>query len=220
MKTADPAARFARRHAARDGFAERLLDLVGKIPTPRSGQHADPAVHARALARRTAIRAATTAGTLALPPGAIGWLTIAPELFSVWKMQRQMVVDIAAGYGRADRLGREQMLYCLFGHTAAGAFRDVVIRVGERYVIRRTPLSALYAIANKITLRIAQRSASRLVTRWVPVAGALGVAGYVYVDTGKVADTAIALFGSEIVVEGDGGAVANARTKKARKRTS
>src|SRR5690606_24777320 len=131
------------------------------------------------------------------------WLTIAPELYAVWKQQAQLVSDIAGAYGKRQLLTREQMLYCLFSHTAAGAFRSLVIRVGERYVIRRAPLSALYAIANKIALRIAQRSAGRIVTRWVPALGALGVAGYVYYDTGKVADSSIELFSRDVKIEGE-----------------
>ena len=146
---------------------------------------------------------ALTAGTLALPPGPFGWLTIAPELYAVWKIQAQLVSDIAGAYGKRNLLTREQMLYCLFGHTAAGAFRDLVIRVGERYVIRRAPLSALYAIANKIGIRIAQRTAGRVVTRWVPALGALGVAGYVFVDTGRVADACIDLFSRDVKIEGE-----------------
>ncbi len=203
MPKPDPAKRFSSRTAARDSLSERLLDLVGDIPAPRTTVSRNPGVRTKVLARSTAIKAAATAGTLALPPGPLGWLTIAPELLAVWKMQRQMVADIAGVHGREDLLSREQMLFCLFGHTAAGAFRDVIIRAGERYLIRKAPLSALYAIANKVVLRIAQRSASRLVTRWIPVAGALGVAGYVYIDTGKVADTAIALFQSDVSIEGE-----------------
>ena len=217
MSMKDPAARFSRRAAAKAGFAERLLELVGRIPASRVSAHADAPARARSIARRTAIKTAAAAGSLALPPGAIGWLTIAPELHAVWKMQRQMVADIAATYGRSAQLGREQMLYCLFGHTAAGAFSDVVIRIGERYVVRRAPLSALYAIANKIALRFAQRGASRLVTRWIPLAGALGIAGYVYVDTGKVADSAIALFARDVVVEGEDEPAMAPRVKRARK---
>lgn len=194
---------FATRVSGQPGIAEKLLDLVGSIPAPRETRAADPEGRARALARAAAVKSATTAGTLALPPGPLGWLTIAPELYAVWKIQAQLVSDIAGAYGKRNLLTREQMLYCLFGHTAAGAFRNLVIRVGERYVIRRAPLSALYAIANKIAIRIAQRSAGRIVTRWVPALGALGVAGYVYLDTGKVADASIELFSHDVKIEGE-----------------
>jgi len=194
---------FARRVSGEPGIAEKLLDLVGRIPSPRERKAADPAARARTIARTAAAKAAASAGTLALPPGPIGWLTIAPELYAVWKIQAQMVADIAGAYGKPELLTREQMLYCLFSHTAAGAFRDLVIRIGERYVIRRAPLAALYAIGNKVALRIAQRSAGRMVTRWVPALGALGVAGYVYFDTGRVADASIELFAADVRIEGE-----------------
>jgi hypothetical protein len=194
---------FARRISGDPGLAEKLLDVVGRIPTPRESESAEPEARARQIARNTAIKSAASAGTLALPPGPLGWLTIAPELYAVWKMQAQMVADIAGAYGKPELLTREQMLYCLFGHTAAGAFRDLVIRVGQRYVVRRAPLSALYAIGNKVALRVAQRSAGRVVTRWIPALGALGVAGYVYLDTGRVADTSIELFAADVRIEGE-----------------
>jgi hypothetical protein len=218
MTDTDDLDRFARR-AREGGIAERLLDFAGRIPESRTRQRVDALKRSRALARRASVKTAATSGALALPPGPLGWLTIAPELLTVWKMQRQLVADIAGLYGRDKELGREQMLYCLFGHTAAGAFSDVVLRVGERWVVRRTPLTTLYAIANKIALRIAQRGASRVVTRWLPVAGAVGVAGFVYLDTGKVADAAIALFGGDVVIEGEAETVpAPSSTKRAPRR--
>jgi hypothetical protein len=194
---------FARRVGIESGLVERLLDVVGEIPESDEPAAADPRARSRLIARRATAKAASTAGTLALPPGPLGWITIAPELYAVWKIQAQMVADIAAAHGKHGLLTREQMLYCLFSHTAASAFRDLVIRAGERYVVRRAPLSALYAIANKVAIRIAQRSASRLVTRWIPVLGAIGVAGYVFVDSGRVADAAMALFAADLVVEHD-----------------
>lgn len=193
--------KFAVRMGERPGIADRLLDLIATIPASAEPRASDPAARANSLARRAAAKSAATAGVLALPPGALGWVTITPELYAVWKIQAQMVSDIAAAYGRHAELGREQMLYCLFGHTAAGAFKDLVVQVGERYLVRRTPLAGLYAVGNKIALLIAQRSAGRAVTRWMPVLGALGVAGFVYVDTDKVAETAIAMFAREMQIE-------------------
>ncbi len=212
--------RFSR--APREGsIAGRLLDFVASIPAPRTRERADASVQARGLARRAAVKAALTSGTLALPPGPLGWFTIAPELIAVWKMQRQLVVDIAGLYGRSGEVRREHLLFCLFGHTSAGAFSDVVLRVGERWVVRQTPLTALYAIANKIALRIAQRGASRVVTRWMPVAGAVAIGGFVYADTGKVADAAIALFGETSAahpIGGDGEARAHVASASRRAR--
>lgn len=193
--------KFAIRMHDRETLADRLLGLIAQIPPSRERPATEPEERAAQLARRAAAKCAATAGVLALPPGALGWATITPELYAVWKIQAQMVSDIAGAYGKSAQLGREQMLYCLFGHTAAGVFSDLVVQVGERYLVRRTPLAGLYAVGNKIALLIAQRSAGRVVTRWLPAIGALGVAGFVYADTGKVADTATAMFAREIEIE-------------------
>jgi hypothetical protein len=193
----------AQTRAALSGLVNRLLDVVGDIPAAREPRSAEPERRARSIARMAAGKAAAAAGALALPPGPLGWLTIAPELYAVWRIQAQMVADIAGAYGKPELLGREQMLYCLFSHTSAKVFQDLVVRIGQRYVVRRAPISALYGIANKITIRLVQRSASRLVTRWVPLLGAMGVAGYVFVDTGRAADASMQLFAADVRIEGE-----------------
>ena len=57
-------------------------------------------------------------------------------MLAVWHIQRQLVADIAALYGRTADLGPSQMMWCLFRHTAAQALRDLSVRVGERVVVR------------------------------------------------------------------------------------
>jgi hypothetical protein len=126
---------------------------------------------------------------------------VLPEIYAVWKIQAQMVSDIAAVYGHEATLNREHMLYCLFRHTSAQLFRDLVMRVGERYLVRKVPIRSLYSIANKIGLKITQRSLGRAVSRVIPIAGALGVGAYTWYDTRQVARTAIDLFSHDIATE-------------------
>lgn len=197
------ATRKRKRTPSADNVAERLLDLVGKIPSTSERVAQDPHARSRELARKAAGKAGATAGAMALPPGVLGWMTILPELFALWKIQTQMVADIAGAYGKRDLLSREQMLYCLFNHTAAQAVGGLLVRIGERYVVRRAPIGTLYSIANKIALRIAQRSLRRGIFRWLPIAGALGVGAFAYADTGTVADAAIEVFSSDMVIEGE-----------------
>jgi hypothetical protein len=150
------------------------------------------------LSHRAAQRAALTAGSLALPPGPLGWLTLLPELIAIWKIQGQMVSDIAAAYGQQANLGREQMLWCLFRHTAAQAFRDLVVRMGDRLVFRRMSHTVAQRVARQVGVKLTRRTVSEGISRWLPVVGALGVGAYAYYDTGQVANTAIALFSGEI----------------------
>ena len=184
-------------------LTEAILDFVSQVPDSKVGNSADPAGEARRLANRAAQRAALTAGSLALPPGPLGWLTLLPELIAIWKIQGQMVSDIAAAYGRHAALGREQMMWCLFRHTAAQAFRDLVVRMGDRLVFRRMSHSVAQRVAKRVGVKLTQRTLNKGISRWLPVIGALGVGAYAYYDTGQVASTAIEMFEGEIAIEGD-----------------
>ncbi|OOG49752.1 hypothetical protein B0E52_00730 [Rhodanobacter sp. C06] len=190
------------RHEEANRVTQAILDFVSRIPDSKVDGAADPQTQARQLAGRAAQRAALTAGTLALPPGPLGWLTVLPELVAIWKIQAQMVSDIAAAYGRHAELGREQMLYCLFRHTAAQAFRDLVVRMGDRLLFRRMSHAVVERIAKQLGVKLSRRALGEGVSRWLPVIGALGVGAYAYYDTGQVAATAIELFGGGIEHEG------------------
>ena len=178
-----------------------ILDFISQIPDSKVHSQRNPDAEARRLAHRAAQRAALTAGTLALPPGPLGWLTILPELISIWKIQAQLVSDIAAAYGKHADLGREQMLWCLFRHTSAQAFRDLVVRLGDRLIFRRLSYSVIERIAKQIGVKVTQRALGEGLSRWMPIIGAVGVGGYAYYDTRQVAATAIAMLKSEIAMD-------------------
>lgn len=179
-----------------------ILEILTRVPPTRERAGENPALRAMAIAKAAARRASVTAGTLALPVGPLGWLTIVPELAAIWRIQAQMVADIAGAYGRHATLTPEHMLYCLFRYAAAQAVRDLVVRVGSRWLVRRLPAKALEAAAGKVGLRIVQRAAGTGASRWLPVIGAMGVGAYAWYDTGKVADAAIELFERESAQQG------------------
>ena len=189
--------------AASDRVTRALLDFVSRIPPAAVGPSTDPLTAARGLARQAARKAALTSGSLALPPGPLGWMTVLPELLAIWRIQAQMVSDIAASFGRQASLGREQMLWCLFRHTAAQAFRDLVVRMGDRLLFRRVTYTVVERIAKQLGMKVGQRAVGAGVSRWLPVVGAVGVGAYAYYDTRQVAATAIALFASEVGFVGE-----------------
>lgn len=191
-------------------IAQALLDLVGRIPPTHEQIRSRPHEAAREAATSAARRAAMAAGSLALPPGPLGWITILPELLTVWRIQSQLVADIAAIYGRSATLGREQMLYCLFKHAASQAVRDLVVRAGERYLVRTASVSMLKSIARTIGARWTERTIGRGLSRWLPVIGAVGVGAYAYYDTVQVATTAIDLFEREMDIVSVEGVVSDA----------
>ena len=181
-----------------DKIANGILRLLGEVPSSSETTSLAPQQRVQSIVNRAAMKAATAAGMLSLPPGPLAWLTIVPEMIGVWKIQSQMVADIAAVHGKTGKLSRESMLYCLFRHTAAQAMRDLVARVGERFLVRRASLRTVQKVASRIGVKITQDAIKKSVARWVPLAGAAAVGLYAYKDTKKVAKTALEFFGCEV----------------------
>jgi hypothetical protein len=169
------------------GVIERM---IAEVPISRVQEAADPAHCADRIAREAARNAALVSASLALPPGPLGMLTVLPDLFLIWKIQRQLVADIFALHGRTVELTRTHMLYCLFRHMASQVLRDVVVRAGERAIVRQLSSPALRSMLGSLSLTVTQRIAGTSASRWVPLAGAAVVGAYAYWDTLQVARTA------------------------------
>ncbi len=179
-------------------IAEAILGIIGNIPESSLKKSSNPARDSRKLTKGAAVKSSLTAGTLALPPGPLGWLTIIPELLAVWKIQAQLVADVAALHGKSSTLTEQHMIYCLFRHAAAQLMRDLVVRVGQRALVKRASLRVIQKVVEKLGYKILQRSIGKGISRWFPIVGAAGVAGYAYYDTNQVGKTSIDFFGSEI----------------------
>ena len=177
-----------------------LQDFLGEVPSTRETAVEDPVKRSRQIAVRASARAAAVSGVLAMPPGPLGMLTIIPDLVAIWKIQGQMVADIAGAFGKQTYLSQEQMLYCLFRHTATQAMKDIVVRVGERLLVRKTTLRMMEAALQKIGVRITQRLLNKSVSRWIGPLAALVLAGYSYYDTARIAETTIEFFESDLVI--------------------
>lgn len=177
-----------------ESISRALLGIAGHVPPSDQPYALEPQLATEALVRAAASKAALVSGSLALAPGPFGLLTVLPDLVAVWKIQSQMVSDIAAVYGQSATLKPEHMLYCLFKHSAAQAVRDLVVRAGERWLIRQTSGAALQGIARRLAARLGQKALGSGAARLVPLLGAVGVGGYAWYDTRRVAASAIALF--------------------------
>ena len=167
-----------------EGVIERV---IADVPPPRAGRVDNAAHAAEEFARAAARKAALLSGSLALPPGPIGMLTVLPDLYLIWKVQRQMVADIFALHGREAELTRSHMLFCLFRHMASQVARDVVVRAGQRLIVQELSAGAIAVLLRQIGISVTQRVAGTAASRWVPLAGAAAVGAYAYWDTLQVA---------------------------------
>ncbi len=164
--------------------------VIADVPPPHAHPASDAERQAAKLAREAAQKAAVLSGSLALPPGPLGMLTVLPDLLLIWKVQRQMVADIFALHGRTAELTKTHMLYCLFRHMASHVLRDVVVRAGQRAVVAQLSAGALASLLQSIGVSVTQRVVGTAASRWVPIAGAAAVGAYAYWDTLQVAKTA------------------------------
>jgi len=182
--------------------ADAIENVVSGVPESRERSVEDPDAAARRLARKAARRAAALSGALALPPGFFGLLTVLPDLVAIWRIQAQLVADIAGLYGKDMQLTRSHMLYCLFRHAASQLTRDFAVRAGERLVIQQLSGGALRSVLTGVGISVTQRVAGTTASRWLPVVGAAAVAGYAYFDTLQVAKTAVRML-EGVVLEVD-----------------
>lgn len=180
---------------------DRVLALVAQAPEARCVPSERPADAAARAIESAASKAALAAGAMALPIGPLGWATIAPEMLAVWHIQRQLVADIAALYGRSAQLGPTQMMWCLFRHTAAQALRDLTVRVGERVIVRPAAQAVLQRVAGAVGMQLGRKVATKALSRWVPLVGAAGVGAYAWWDTRQVGRAALQLFEHEVVID-------------------
>src|ERR1051325_1922218 len=181
-----------------DKLFDALLRVVNHIPQSSEHEARDAVGRARKLIANASVKAAAISGSLALPAGPLGWLTIVPDLTAIWRLQAQLVADIGGVFGKQAKLTDEAMMYCLFKHAAAQIMRDMVTRMGERVVVQRMSVRMTHDLLHGIGVKIAQRAARGGALRLLPLIGALGVAAYAYYDTESVGKTAIELFSREI----------------------
>ena len=184
-----------------DHLVSILERVTSTVPSSPEGRQAEPAPRVQELTMAAASNAGAVAGALALPPGPLGLLTVIPDLVAVWNIQRQLVADIAACYGKTAELHRETMVYCLFRHAAAQVVRDLVVRIGTRLLLRRATVATMERSLQRIGVAVSHRAVSRGVARWLPIAGAVGVGAYAFYDTVQVGKTARELFERELAYE-------------------
>jgi EcsC protein family len=175
-----------------------LFRVIHEIPPSAEKPTSEALLRAHKLIADASFKAAAISGALALPPGPLGWLTILPDLAAIWRLQGQMVADIAAAFGKQGQLTQESMIYCLFRHAAAQVLRDLVTRMGERVVVRRLSSRVAENFLESFGIRLVHRVARRGLWRWLPLVGALAVAGYAYYDTEQVGKTAVEFFSHDI----------------------
>lgn len=181
------AGRLARAISSAESLNQTLQDQIARTielvvtQLPHTSEHngEDPEIRCEAIIQSAAARAAASAGGFAFPLGPLAIFLILPDLMLIWKIQAQMVADIAGVFGKRQKLTPEQMVFCLFKHAAGHTVRSVAVRTGKRVLV---------GVGSGHILR-------QLITRLsLPVIGAVAGSVFAYRDTVQVGKTAVESF--------------------------
>ena len=178
-----------------------IRGLVEEVPASNELHSPNPRKRAEFLAEKAAWQAAGIAGSLAVVPGPLGILTIIPALGQIWRIQRQLVSDIAACYGKSAILTPTVMVYCLFRHGSATVFKETVVQLGGRMLVKQGSLHVFQRLVEKISINVPHRLIGQFISRCLPILGPAAIGAFTYRDTKKVAASAIIAFENEIEAE-------------------
>lgn len=178
-------------------ISEMILKLISEVPeSTELPVPSTPDTRAAAIAHERALLAAGISGTLALPPGPAGMATLPVDLLTILKLQRKMIADIAAVYGKTGDLNSTTMLICMVKYGSAGTAGRMLLKAGSNKLVKRTTQQML----RKLGVRVSQQAVGKSLSRWAPAVGAAAIAGYAYMDTKHVANRAIELFSQPVVL--------------------
>ena len=76
-------------------FNSIVFNLITDIPDSLLCPNNDPDKRADVLIKQAALKAATVSTSLSIPAGFTGVLTSIPDIAAVWRIQAQLVSDIA-----------------------------------------------------------------------------------------------------------------------------
>ena len=178
----------------KEKLGKLLFELITDIPESLYTPAEDSDEKINKIIRQASLKAAAVSATLSVPAGFTGVLTSVPDIAAIWRIQAQLVSDIAASYGKFAQLSREAMVWCLFRHSAAQLIRDIAVRTGSRIVVQKLSTTALRTLLQKIGIKISSKFLSKSLLRAIPIVGAVGNGAYTYYDTYEVGKTATAYF--------------------------
>lgn len=178
-------------------LAEQLFDNLSEPPRPNFSS-SSTAEEVQKMIRKTAVQTSSISAALAIPGGVTGLVTVLPEIASIWKLQAQMISNVAAAEGKNYLLTREQMLWCMFRQMGYGIVKEYVFQRGGVYVVKRMQHKVFERALHKVGLGMVTRQGTRMAGKIIPVLGSVSAGALSYYDTMRVGRNAVKLYSSEI----------------------
>lgn len=151
---------------------------------------------------------AAISGGAGIIPGPLGMAAAVPEILLVTKNQIEMIYDIAIAHGNHEKISKELMLGILFGAVGQGTTALFVVH-GQKVMVKRVGARALQNVIALLGGKITQQTAKSMAAKWIPLAGAIAMAGWSKYSTNKIGKEAKEIFSKDIVdLESEGEEIA------------
>ncbi len=189
-------------------LSRQIFQLLVQIPAPTVGDDvSDVDMKINQLVRNTSIQTSSISAALSIPGGVTGLITVLPEITAIWRLQSQMITNIAALHGQTHLVTREQMLYCMFRQMGFGLVKEYVFQRGGVYLVRKMSDQAFSAVLQKLSRGLITRQGTRMAGKIIPLVGSISAGALSYYDTFRVGKNARRLYSHEIKLLEPGEAV-------------
>jgi hypothetical protein len=121
-------------------------------------------------------------GAAAVVPGALGVLTIIPEIIAVTRNQLNLIYDIGVALGKEDIMSRE-LLLAVFASALGMSLGGLGMMHGSKVIIKRSSLRIMQRVIANLSGKITQQALKASVGRWYPVIGSATLATWSYQTT-------------------------------------
>lgn len=182
-------------------ISNQLIELLTNIPEPTVSAQADlDEIRMQRMIRNTSLQTSSISAALSIPGGITGLVTVLPEVVAIWRLQSQLVSNIASMYGQSHIVTKEQMLWCMFRQMGFGLFKEFVIQQGGVYLVKQMSDKAFTAALRKLSHGLLTRQGTRVAGRVIPVIGSVSAGALSYYDTFRVGKNAKKLYHKPIEI--------------------
>lgn len=177
-----------------------IARIISEIPEPRLEGKPSEEIYVRKIIKNSALKSSSVSAALAIPGGVMGFVSVLPDIATVWRIQSQMISDIAAAHGKSSLVTREQMLWCMFRQVAVGLMKEYIVQEGTKFVVKKGSEQALKGILGKVAHGVVKTQGAKSLSKVVPVLGSVSAGALTYYDTWRVGKNAHELYSRQIIL--------------------
>ncbi len=136
-------------------------------------------------------------GALNLVPGPLGMAVMIPEILGTIRCQIMMIYDISIAYDQHRVLNRE-LLASVFTYSLGQGTLGVLTVHGSKILVKRASIKLFHQIVKQLGYKIGKRALKSMVSKYIPVAGAMAMAAWANHSTREIGKKATIILKQKI----------------------